>query len=277
MRILIITSKDHPYANYLVGSLLRSDMFNDATVMVGEQRALIPGKSTADGFLCYLRTAGLAYVLAQIGKTYLFTLSRFVLGLLGKRCAPYYPYWKQADVRRVPLNHIKSTSTKNRIRDYEPELILSLFSKELLPPDVIKLPPAGCWNLHPALLPDYKGVSPTFWALADSADHTGVTLHTVDTGIDTGNIIDQVEISLHGIRSEHDLYMKCTVQGIKLLQKALQKVLQGETTETHKQAGGGGCRSLPTKQAVRTFRQNGCRFFGIKQFLVSGFSCKNTS
>ncbi len=277
MRVLILTSKNHPYANLLLGKLLRSDILKEATIIVGEQSAIVPKKSIAVGLMQYLRTAGFTYVLVHMCKTYIFVLSRFLLRFSNKTCAPFYPYWKQAPVRRISLNNSSSAPTIQRIRSLKPDLILSLLSKEILPQSIIELPSAGCWNIHPSLLPQYKGVSPTFWVLADKARYTGVTLHAMDTGIDTGDIISQASIPLNAIDSEHKLYMHCMIQGFSLLQDALTKVLHGEPIHTHKQTQGGNYYSLPNKQAIRAFKKNGYCFFNLKQFLVSGFSCKNTN
>lgn len=276
MRILIITSKNHPYANYLLGAVLRTSVMENVEILVGEQSALVPGKSTWAGLWHYIRTAGIRYVIVQAFKVYLFRIERFVLSVLGKQTAPFFPYWKQRPVTRTCLDNMKSAETQKVIQAFAPDSILSLFSKEIIPEAVLAMAPSGCWNLHPAKLPTYKGVSPTFWALAENSDEAGVTLHTIDSGIDTGAVIAQSKIPTTGMHTEHELYMRCVAKGVELLITALT-ALQNETpVQSHPQTGEGSYRSIPTKAAIRTFRANGYRFFGIKQFLSSGVSCKNT-
>jgi len=51
-------------------------------------------------------------------------------------------------------------------------------------------------NLHPSLLPKYRGPSPEFWALKNGEKHIGITLHWINEGIDTGNILYQDEFKI---------------------------------------------------------------------------------
>lgn len=60
-----------------------------------------------------------------------------------------------------------------------------------LPTAVFGLPSLASVNVHPSLLPDGRGPEPIFWAFRRDLDVTGVTLHTIDEGLDTGPIIAQ--------------------------------------------------------------------------------------
>jgi methionyl-tRNA formyltransferase len=60
-----------------------------------------------------------------------------------------------------------------------------------LPPAVLELPRIASVNVHPSLLPDGRGPEPIFWAFRRDLATTGVTLHAIDDGLDTGPIIDQ--------------------------------------------------------------------------------------
>lgn len=66
----------------------------------------------------------------------------------------------------------------------------------VLPREVFDAPRLGSVNIHPSLLPKYRGPSPAYWALKKNEQKTGLTTHFIDDGIDTGDIISHVEISL---------------------------------------------------------------------------------
>jgi len=66
----------------------------------------------------------------------------------------------------------------------------------LLAPEIFLRPKWGAVNLHSSLLPKYRGVHPVSWALIDGQTETGVTLHRIDSGIDTGPILDQAVIPI---------------------------------------------------------------------------------
>lgn len=72
----------------------------------------------------------------------------------------------------------------------------------LLPEAVFSLPRLGCVNIHSSLLPRYRGVHPVQWALANGEAKTGVTIHQIDKGVDTGAVLLQRELV---ITERHDI------------------------------------------------------------------------
>ncbi|MFQ5400661.1 MAG: methionyl-tRNA formyltransferase [Anaerolineae bacterium] len=63
-----------------------------------------------------------------------------------------------------------------------------------IPVNLLALPPHGFLNLHPSLLPAYRGPSPLFWQLRRGETETGVTIHFMDEGLDTGDIAAQARV-----------------------------------------------------------------------------------
>lgn len=77
-----------------------------------------------------------------------------------------------------------------------PDLIWIADYRYLLPADVIALAPLGAVNLHPSLLPKYRGRAPVNWAILNGETELGLTAHRVDDGMDTGDILAQVSFHL---------------------------------------------------------------------------------
>lgn len=80
-------------------------------------------------------------------------------------------------------------------------LILCRF--ELVPEAVFTAPRLGTVNVHSSLLPRHRGIHPVSWALVEDAAETGVTVHRVDAGVDTGDVLAQRAIRIH---DDHDLH-----------------------------------------------------------------------
>lgn len=76
----------------------------------------------------------------------------------------------------------------------EPDVVAIACFPWLLPRPWRDRPPRGCVNLHPSLLPAYRGPSPLFWQFRAGETRTGVSLHAVDGGADTGSVIAQAEV-----------------------------------------------------------------------------------
>ncbi len=93
---------------------------------------------------------------------------------------------------------------KARLPGIVRELDLLLVCRfELLPAKVFEVPRIGALNIHSSLLPSYRGFHPVSWALIDGAEKTGVTIHRIDAGIDTGPIVAQAALP---IEDHHDLW-----------------------------------------------------------------------
>lgn len=274
MKVLILTSADHLYANYILKALLLEGVFSQNEIKVFEQNSIIPKKGKIEALKQYLKTSGFKYVFFQALKIYIFKLRRSIAGLVGNKKSSYFPYWKikNKDLKRMIVNNIDTPKIVSRIKKINPDIIISLFSKEYIPQAILKIPKFGCINLHPAKLPFYKGVSPTFWVLANGEKETGVTLHYIDKKIDTGEIIAQKVILINKQFSEHELYMKCSIEGKKLLKNFLLKLPKKRKNPNKKpMQRPGSYFSLPTKDAVEKFSKNGYKFFKINEFSSTVF------
>jgi methionyl-tRNA formyltransferase len=78
----------------------------------------------------------------------------------------------------------------------QPDFLLVADYGHILPRNILELPIHGCINIHPSLLPLYRGASPIQRALLDGASTTGVTMMLMDEGLDTGPIISQIQITI---------------------------------------------------------------------------------
>lgn len=77
------------------------------------------------------------------------------------------------------------------IAGYAPDLLVIYGFNWILPPAVFQLPTCGAINIHPSLLPKYRGPAPVPCAIRDGDPEIGVTVHRIDEGVDTGPILAQ--------------------------------------------------------------------------------------
>jgi methionyl-tRNA formyltransferase len=109
----------------------------------------------------------------------------------------------------------------NQIKSINPEIIFCLGGTQIVPEDILRVPTLGCLNIHPALLPKYRGRYSTVQALFNGEKYTGVTLHWMDKGMDTGPIIMQEKILIESNDTAKTLYDKFTALGEKLFSEFL--------------------------------------------------------
>ena len=106
------------------------------------------------------------------------------------------------------------------------DLILSVMYDRIIGADLID-GPARVLNLHLGKLPEYRGMRPINWALKNGESVAGVTLHEVDTGIDTGPIVAQATFSIWPDRDEvRDVYRRAVHAGEGLLREVIPIVDQ---------------------------------------------------
>ena len=99
------------------------------------------------------------------------------------------------------------------------DYILCVHFPYIVPPAVLSIPQYGVLNLHPAYLPYNRGWHTPSWALLEDTP-AGATLHSMDAGVDTGNIIHQKRLVVSPGDTAHSLYQRLLKLELEVLQEA---------------------------------------------------------
>ena len=108
-----------------------------------------------------------------------------------------------------------------------PDLVLSVFYRDLLPAPVLAAGRLAALNLHPSLLPAYRGRAPINWVLVRGESRTGVTLHHMIGRADAGDVVGQRAIAIAPRETALTLYRKVEEEGVLLLAEMLPRVAAG--------------------------------------------------
>src|SRR5436305_5050429 len=104
-----------------------------------------------------------------------------------------------AKERDIPVWEVRQLSNPEIIKvlaAYQPDMIcVACFSKRI-PRAILDIPRLGCLNVHPSLLPENRGPEPIFWTFREGNQRTGVTIHLMDEGMDSGAIVAQEVIEI---------------------------------------------------------------------------------
>jgi methionyl-tRNA formyltransferase len=106
-----------------------------------------------------------------------------------------------------------------------------------IPASWLTFPNVMAINVHPSLLPRYRGVNPAEWAILRGEKKTGMTLLTISAEFDTGDILIQKSLPIHPGDTRLTLYKKLYDLGAKLLVDYLPKIAKGDVTPTPQAAG----------------------------------------
>lgn len=124
------------------------------------------------------------------------------------------------------------------IKDINPDLIVSAYYRQIFPRKLIDIPRLGIVNIHPSILPYYRGPVPTAWAIMNNESEFGITVHKVDDSIDTGDILVQKAFTIDEDETGYELYMKAMKLGATLFIDNFKDIIE-ENIQPRKQPYGG--------------------------------------
>lgn len=143
---------------------------------------------------------------------------------------------------RIPVYQpegLKGEDFFRQLHELAPELIVVAAFGRLLPREVLEFPPLGCLNVHPSLLPRYRGAAPINWAIINGDELTGVTIMRLDEGMDSGDIILQDKTRILESETYSELHDRLAVLGAGLLLSAIEELALGKAvplTQDHSRA-----------------------------------------
>ena len=135
---------------------------------------------------------------------------------------------------------VRETDFIATLKELSPDVIVVAAFGQLLPQTVLDIPPCGIINLHPSLLPKYRGAAPIQWALINGDQETGVTLMLLDAGEDTGDVICMERVPIEITDTTESLHERLANIGANLLIDVLSDLKLGEppqaTPQNHAEA-----------------------------------------
>lgn len=138
---------------------------------------------------------------------------------------------------------VKEIALESNVPVWQPEKIVEIREKitkldtpvgvlvsygKLITQDILGLFTPGIINIHPSLLPKYRGPSPIESAILNGERETGVSIMQLTNEVDAGSVYSQIKISLNGDEYTDDLYKTLAQKGSKLLVNTLPSILNGQ-------------------------------------------------
>lgn len=107
------------------------------------------------------------------------------------------------------------------------DLMLVVSWRYMIPPEVYRRPRLGTFVFHDSLLPEYRGFSPTVWAIINGENHTGATLFEIAEGVDEGDIVDQQVVPIGPDDIISAVMERVTQTYLTLLKRNLDSLING--------------------------------------------------
>jgi methionyl-tRNA formyltransferase len=123
---------------------------------------------------------------------------------------------------------LRNASAHGLVASLSPELMIVVAYGLILPAEILSIPVFGCWNIHASLLPRWRGAAPIQRAIEAGDRETGVSIMQMDTGLDTGPVIDRERVALDGSETGGSLHDALAALGARALLDCLRRLAAGE-------------------------------------------------
>ncbi len=130
----------------------------------------------------------------------------------------------------VPLIHLGSMHDEkilDRVKCLEPDILLVACFPMILGRPWLEVPKQMCLNVHPSVLPSYRGPTPLFWQFREGEHETGTTLHIVEEDLDAGDIVAQSVMPLPAGARFSEVNARLAETGAALVMDMLQRMSAG--------------------------------------------------
>lgn len=147
----------------------------------------------------------------------------------GKKLAPP-PVKKvalESGVQVFQPRDLKEEMVYNKLKEQTPDLIVSMAYGEKIPEKILEIPTHGSINIHPSLLPKYRGAAPIHWAVINGDKETGITIISMDKSMDTGDILAQKKIPINFGDTTGDIYNRVRELSPSMLLETLSDITSG--------------------------------------------------
>ena len=143
------------------------------------------------------------------------------------------PLKRAAATWKLPVmqpDSLKRAEVVAQMADFHPDAIVVFAYGQILPQSVLDIPACGCINIHPSLLPSFRGASPVAAAILAGDEFTGVSIMLMDRGLDSGPILARAQISISLHDTTGSLTAKLSLVAARLLHEVLVHWVRGELT-----------------------------------------------
>ncbi len=142
------------------------------------------------------------------------------------QASPVKQYAVSQGLKVLQPERLKDEAFLEELRALKADLQI-VVAFRMLPEVVWAMPPMGTFNLHAALLPQYRGAAPINWAVINGDTETGITTFFLQHEIDTGDIIQQVRVPIADTDNVEIVYDKLMMLGGDLVLETVEAILAG--------------------------------------------------
>lgn len=168
---------------------------------------------------------------------------------------------RRAGVAYELISDVNAPEFLHQLRKEKAELLVSVSCPQIFRRALIDLPSRGILNIHGAILPQYRGVMPSFWMLANGERQAGVSIYFVNEEIDAGELCGQEVFAIGADETLDTFIMRSKLIGGDLLLRSIDAMERRAIERRPLNLAEGSYYRWPDAKAVRQFRAAGRRLW----------------
>jgi methionyl-tRNA formyltransferase len=263
MRVVFVTQLEEIHSSIVLKDILKS---RHKVVGVVTSKTLIHKKNMFQSMSQIIRKSGIKYFIMRVSEV-LYIKYYLLFKAIGiDKFKDYQVYTVKDIINKHNIGQfqtidINSSNSLKKISELKPDIIICCVFNQIFKKKLLNIPRYGCINIHRSLLPDYMGVSPTFWVLANNENFTGVTIHHMTEKIDIGAILAQDKEKILDKDTVNTLSFRLMKKTGTSLVRLLDQIDNKGKIKTIQGKSGGKYYGWPTRESVNRFLSNKRKVF----------------
>jgi methionyl-tRNA formyltransferase len=249
VKLVFLTTVDPIYLPEFFKRVL--DVHGAQTQAVYVVPPLYKGQTSVQAVRRYYQTFGLDGVIGLIWRLLQVKLKRQSIEAVCKK----------RGLLAAAVRDVNAPEFLKELGEMSPDLIVSVSCPQIFKKPLIELPPMGCLNVHGAILPDYRGIMPSFWMLANGEGRAGVSIYFMNEQVDAGDLCGQRVFDIEPTETLDQFLRRSKAIAADLLLETLDAIQRGAVTRTPLDVTQGRFYSWPDKESVERFRASGRRLW----------------
>ncbi|MEE8574263.1 MAG: formyltransferase family protein [Thermodesulfobacteriota bacterium] len=139
---------------------------------------------------------------------------------------------------RYSTDSINSDNLLDSIKEFSPDYLFSIYYRDIIRKRALGMVKKASVNLHPSLLPDYKGCFSAPWVLINGEERTGISYHLIDEGVDSGDIVLQKGLDIEKADTAFSLYHRLVALGSESFSEMFDLLVRQDYSAVAQEPGG---------------------------------------
>lgn len=270
---IVFIFNDYSLHNHIVASYL--DARKQDCVSLIKVPLVIKGKNRTKTAIRILPQLSRRFIIGKLLEGIVVLAVTFIPKILSKGAVfmRLRQICAQQDIQFLKTRNIMSNQALSFIRRQKPDLIVTLVHQIIKQP-LIDIPKLGVLNIHPGLLPYFRGIQPYFWELSEGFGEAGVTVHWIENeNVDTGPLIAKASYTTKPGMSVHLNYYLTSVCAAKLLPHCVDALSTAHIFGVAQDLRAGSYWRWPDSVGYESLKKQGHKLFSWSDLwdILSGY------